>query len=195
MTVKAKLVKTSNLNLANTSTLTVTENGNPCRRHGYRKVAASTRTAPRRTDHRTRTRMLSAEGRVSGNLGAMSDILSVEVLKRYILVMKHKSRTYSPLTLDAARVLGQQVRTERIRKRWTIEDLAERVGVSRGTISNLENGDLSVALGTAFEAAALVGVPIFAEDQEALSRIRNKTELGLAVLPARVRRRDVNDDF
>lgn len=109
--------------------------------------------------------------------------------------MDAKSRSFSPLTRDAALVLGQQVRSERLRRRWTIDDLAERVGVSAPTISRLEKGDLSVALGTAFEAAVLVGVPIFAENRDGLDRVRRDTELGLAVLPARARRREVNDDF
>lgn len=109
--------------------------------------------------------------------------------------MKAGSRTFSPLTRDAARVLGQQVRTERLKKRWTVKDLAERAGVSKPTITKLERGDLSVSLGTAFEAAVLVGVPIFAESREGLSRIEKETQLGLAVLPERARKREVNDDF
>lgn len=109
--------------------------------------------------------------------------------------MKSKSRSFSPLTRDAAHVLGQQIRVERLRKRWTVQDLAERAGVSKPTITKLERGDLSVSLGTAFEAAVLVGVPIFAESQEGLSRIENETQLGLAVLPSRGRKREVNDDF
>ena len=77
-----------------------------------------------------------------------------------------------------------------------MSDLAERVGVSRRTISNLENGDLSVALGSAFEAAALVGVPLYTEDREKMGQLIEETGLRLAVLPSRVRRpAALDDDF
>lgn len=114
---------------------------------------------------------------------------------RYILCMMDKGTSYSPLTKDAARVLGQRIRIGRIEKRWTTEELAERVGVSRTTIRKVENGDLSVSLGTAFEAAALVGVPLFTVESEGLDSLKNEADLRLAVLPARARRRKVDDDF
>ena len=104
-----------------------------------------------------------------------------------------KRHSFSPLTIDAAQVLGQRIRLERLEKRWTVEELAERVGVARRTIWSLEKGALSVSLGTAFEAAAIVGVPLFAEDDEGLNSLM--TGLRLAVLPSSARRRKVDDNF
>ena len=44
-------------------------------------------------------------------------------------------------------VLGQRVRTVRARRRWSMEMLAERVGVGRRTVARMEKGDPGIALG------------------------------------------------
>ncbi|MCO5314625.1 MAG: helix-turn-helix domain-containing protein [Solirubrobacterales bacterium] len=104
-------------------------------------------------------------------------------------------RSLSPLTRDAIRVLGRSVRLERLGRGWTVAELAERVGVSRRTISKVEAGDPSVSVATVFEAAVLTGVPVFSRDREALRRMDADTSLRLAVLPETVRPRKLNDDF
>ncbi len=103
--------------------------------------------------------------------------------------------TYSPLTREAARLLGDKVRLGRKSRGWTMGDLAERVGVSQPTIRKVEVGEPSVALGTAFEAAALVGVPLFAEEPARRVAESDRIAAQLAVLPASVRRGRVDDDF
>ena len=105
------------------------------------------------------------------------------------------SQPFSAGTREAARLLGSQVRVARLRRRWTVKDLAARVGVSEVTMRKVERGDLSVALGTAFEAASLVGVVLYDEpgrrDLEA-----QHVAATLALLPATARqRRRVDDDF
>ncbi|MCY4423877.1 MAG: helix-turn-helix transcriptional regulator [Acidimicrobiaceae bacterium] len=80
-------------------------------------------------------------------------------------------------------------------RRWTLAELAERVGVSVVTMRKVERGDPSVALGTAFEAAALVGVPLFHQDSARRSVEGEVVNSRLAVLPATVRPRRVDDDF
>lgn len=93
-------------------------------------------------------------------------------------------------------MLGARVRLARRERRWTLQELAERVGVTHVTMRKVERGDLTVALGLAFEAAAVLGVPLFHEDPS-----RRKLEIGrvedrLAVLPALVRKPvEVDDDF
>jgi len=53
-----------------------------------------------------------------------------------------------------------------------------------------------VRLGTAFEAASLVGVPLFSEDASRRALERERLDDRLAVLPQRVREpRRVDDDF
>jgi len=107
-----------------------------------------------------------------------------------------RPRTYSPLTLEAAKLLGANVRLGRRGRRLTVADLAERVGVSEATMLKVEHGDPGVRLGIAFEAAAIVGVPLFAEDRSRLALEAARVEDRLAVLPQRVRQPpEADDDF
>lgn len=63
--------------------------------------------------------------------------------------MARRPRTASPAAREAAALLGAWVRLGRRERRWTVAELAERVGVSVPTIEKVERGDLTVALGTA----------------------------------------------
>ena len=87
------------------------------------------------------------------------------------------------------------MRQARRERRWTVAGLAERVGVSPVTIRKVERGDLTVALGTAFEAAALVGVALFHDDPTRRALEAEYTAARLAVLPASVQPSQVDDDF
>lgn len=94
------------------------------------------------------------------------------------------------------KLLGAGVRLGRRQRRWTVAELAERIGVSETTMLKVEHGDPGVRLGVAFEAAALVGVALFDEDRSRRTLEATRIEDRLAVLPERVRRpRDVDDDF
>ena len=105
------------------------------------------------------------------------------------------TRVLSPVTVEAVRLLGSRVAAARRERRWTLMELAERVGVSVVTIRKVERGDPSVALGTAFEAAALVGVALFHEDRQRRALEAEVARARLAVLPASVRSGDIDDDF
>lgn len=48
----------------------------------------------------------------------------------------------------AVRKLGQDIRDARLRRRIPTEILAERASISRMTLYNVENGDVSVSMGT-----------------------------------------------
>jgi transcriptional regulator with XRE-family HTH domain len=106
-------------------------------------------------------------------------------------------RQHSAYVRDAARLLGQQIRLARLQRHWSQRELAQRAGITAPTLSKLENGDLSVALGTALEVAALAGVPLFHEDRDRLSIDLDRTAARTALLPQRVRVKDrpVRDDF
>lgn len=105
-------------------------------------------------------------------------------------------RTYSPLTVEAAKLLGARVRLARRERRWTLQELADRIGVSHVTMRKVERGDLTVALGVAFEAAAVVGVPLFHEDRSRRLLEAGRVDDRLAVLPQLVRKPlEVDDDF
>ncbi len=108
-----------------------------------------------------------------------------------------KPRSYSPQAVAAARMLGEQIRLARLERRWTVEELAERVGVNHNTIRKVERGDLTVGLGPAFEAAAVLGVSLFHADPERRHLEAREVQTRLALLPARARRpvRKIDDDF
>ena len=101
---------------------------------------------------------------------------------------------------DAAVVLGQQIKFARVARRWPATELAERIGVDRRTVAAIEAGDPSVSIGNVFNAADILGVPLFgAEDAAELSRLRREGRERLALLPTRVHRpkrsTEPDDDF
>jgi len=104
---------------------------------------------------------------------------------------------YSAYVHDAAQLLGEQIRSARLERRWSQRDLAERAAIAVPTLRKIENGDLGVALGTAFEVAMLAGVPLFHEDRDRLRMDLERTAARRALLPqrARSRNRPVRDDF
>ena len=106
-----------------------------------------------------------------------------------------RNREFSPVTLSALRMLGDRVRVSRRERRLRAAEVAERVGVSLTTIRKVERGDPTVALGTAFEVAAIVGVALFHEERARRVAEAEYLTSRLAVLPAAVRRGPVDDDF
>lgn len=109
----------------------------------------------------------------------------------------NRPRAYSPYTLEALELLGELVRVARRERRWKQSELAERVGVSVGTLKKVEHGDPTVAVGLVFELATLAGVPLFHPDDERLSLDLERTRARSALLPKRVvpGAGDVDDDF
>jgi transcriptional regulator with XRE-family HTH domain len=97
----------------------------------------------------------------------------------------------------AAQLLGTEIAQGRRERRWTVEQLAQRCGVSPTTVRKVERGDSGVAVGTVFELAVLTSVPLFSDKPDELSGLLVTSRDRLALLPKRVRepRRPVNDDF
>ena len=78
----------------------------------------------------------------------------------------------------------------------TLHELAERVGATPTTLRKVERGDPTVSLGIAFEAAAVLGVPLFSPDEDRRRLEADVLDGRLAVLPKQVRgSRRVRDDF
>jgi DNA-binding XRE family transcriptional regulator len=105
-------------------------------------------------------------------------------------------RVHSRVVRHAAQILGAEVRAGRAERGWTAKELAERVDVSERTVRNVERGALGVALGTALDCAALVGVPLFYEDEQRLATEAERARVTL--IGKRVRPRtpeDVDLDF
>jgi transcriptional regulator with XRE-family HTH domain len=104
---------------------------------------------------------------------------------------------YLPATRDAVTLLGLQIAEARRRRQTSPSELAERAGITVPTLRKAERGEPTVAIGTVFELATLVGVDLFGVESEALPAAIRRGEERLALLPARVRRRDrdVDDAF
>lgn len=103
--------------------------------------------------------------------------------------------TLSPTTSEVLRTLAVSIRAGRLRRGWTVAQLAERVGVSHATITAVEAGRSGVAIGTVLEAATLVGVPLFSADETRRAAHGALKQAELALLPAAARRREIDDDF
>lgn len=109
-----------------------------------------------------------------------------------------KNRTYSRHTGEALTLLGKLIRLARDARGLTAEELAERTGISRGTLRRIENGDPKVEAGIMFEAATLVGVNLFDADNGQLSGKIARTDDKLALMPRAIHkpsRRGVKDEF
>lgn len=112
--------------------------------------------------------------------------------------MTRRSVAVSRASADALRVLGNQIKFGRHARGWSIADFAARLGVNPRTVTNVESGSPTVSIGTAFNAAFLVGVDLFGLSGPELARARRAGEETLALLPAKVRKpavKDGADDF
>lgn len=106
-------------------------------------------------------------------------------------------RAYHRTTQEALRLLGMQIGIGRRERQWTEQELAERAGISRPTLRNIEAGVPSVGVGLVFDVATLVGVPLFHASSDRLQQESVRARAHLALLPDQVHRpkREVKDDF
>lgn len=110
---------------------------------------------------------------------------------------KIANRPHSRYSLEAVALLGELIRIARTDQKITAENLAERLGVSRPLLRRIERGDPGCAIGSVFEAAAIVGVPLFESDRDALTMRRQEVRSRLTLLPKSVRHstKATMDDF
>jgi transcriptional regulator with XRE-family HTH domain len=108
-----------------------------------------------------------------------------------------RKRSYARYTLAAVTLLGATIQLERKSHKMTAQDLADRLGVDRSTLQRLEQGDPKVELGIAFEACAILNIPLFEEDAPGLTHRLDEAVKRLALLPRRIRPAsvDLRDDF
>jgi DNA-binding XRE family transcriptional regulator len=108
----------------------------------------------------------------------------------------NRPRSLNPLAQDAAKRLGLLVAIGRRERSWTQDGLAERVGTTAKTIRQIERGDPTVGIGLYFQASVLTGVHLFDTDPGArVTMDMDLDRLRLALLPKRVVRRKVDNDF
>ena len=62
--------------------------------------------------------------------------------------MSKKSTVVLPQTQEILNQMGEQIRLARLRRHLSAELVAERAGLSRMTLSNIEKGSPSVAIGS-----------------------------------------------
>ena len=108
-----------------------------------------------------------------------------------------RAHPYSSPTRAGVRLLGAEIARERRRVAVTAADLAERARISLVTLRKVERGEPSVAIGTVFEVAVLLGIELLGTPDEVHARTGRVRE-SLALLPRRVRHpraEDVDDDF
>lgn len=111
--------------------------------------------------------------------------------------MRKLARTHSKITKEALVLFGLQVKQARKQLRFSESDLAERMGVSRTTLQKIERGDPFVAIGLSFEAAVLVGIPLFEIPGSSLGGRIERVHDKLALLPKKIRgpSGEIDDDF
>jgi transcriptional regulator with XRE-family HTH domain len=112
--------------------------------------------------------------------------------------MPRAKRTFSVMAREPAELLGLMIRAARLKRNMTAQDLADRAGVSRPLLARVEKGDMAVAIGSVFEIAAILGVPLFEPDRERLdARLSAERRVG-ALLKKRAfqaSRRSFDDNF
>lgn len=111
--------------------------------------------------------------------------------------MSNISPNLSLNTENTLHVFGAMIQVARRERKMSQQSLVERIGVSRQTISAIEQGDSKVAIGTVFEAAVVVGIPLLAESKQGLQQLSTVVAGLASLLPERARGRKVelDDDF
>lgn len=105
--------------------------------------------------------------------------------------MKRPAARHSPETLSATQRLGSALRSARIRRRITQQQLGDRAGLSKQTIGRLEAGDPGIALGNFLEILQVLERSWASDLVDMIEDDRRGRALESQRLPSRV----VNDDF
>jgi transcriptional regulator with XRE-family HTH domain len=72
--------------------------------------------------------------------------------------MPAKAPTLYPSQSRLMGALGQRLREARLRRRFTVTQVAERASVSRPTLNKVEQGDPAVTMGTYLRVLAVLGL-------------------------------------
>ena len=66
--------------------------------------------------------------------------------------------TTPPSVLDQVLLLGQHIRTARLRRGWSVLELATKAGINRNTLTALEHGKPGTAIGVCFTVVWALGL-------------------------------------
>jgi transcriptional regulator with XRE-family HTH domain len=121
----------------------------------------------------------------------------IYIKDNYKAMPKSVLRIYSRYSREAVSLLAGFIRTARKEKKLTVQELADRAGISRGMLQRIEKGDMKCEIGVVFEVAAIVGLKLFEADESTLTRYIRQTQDKLSLLPKSVRKttRAVDDEF
>jgi DNA-binding XRE family transcriptional regulator len=102
-----------------------------------------------------------------------------------------------PAALEQAlQRLGRNIRTARLRRRWRLEDVAERMGVSRFTVADVERGKPGTSMAAYLGALWVLGLLDQLEAVADPDRDREGKALEAARRPGQApRRHRFDDDF
>jgi transcriptional regulator with XRE-family HTH domain len=67
-------------------------------------------------------------------------------------------RVILPKNEKILKVLGEQIQLARLRRKFSAEQVAERAGISRKTVSNIEQGVPTVAIGGYLQVLFVLGL-------------------------------------
>lgn len=111
--------------------------------------------------------------------------------------MSKKGIRTGPVAEAALDHFARLLRIGRREKTLKVVELADRLGVSIPTVRNLLRGTPTVAIGTYFEAATILGVALFEPERDRFQSSRSRAERIESLLPKRVVKsnRDFDDDF
>lgn len=86
-------------------------------------------------------------------------------------IMKASPKLF-PKAMNTLVILGENIKTARLRRKISMEQIAERAGISRATVWAVEKGSPSVAMGTYMQILFVLGL-----DRDLL-RVAADDELG-----------------
>ena len=86
--------------------------------------------------------------------------------------MSNRTVPTYPRYARLAEGLGDRIAVARTRRRLTVTEMAERMGVTRPTLNRLERGDLSIGLSVLVRALGVLGL------DEDLAKLAADDELG-----------------
>lgn len=110
--------------------------------------------------------------------------------------MKRDNTPISRSTQTALKAFGTLIKNSRSIHKMSQAELAERLNVSRLTVISIEKGNAKVSIGTFFEAATILEIPLLLSENNLFAKAKTFTHIN-SLLPKRIRKQseDLNDEF
>ncbi len=75
-----------------------------------------------------------------------------------ILIIMGTNNKLFPKIINTLKILGENIKTARLRRKISMEQIAERAGISRATVWAVEKGSPSVSIGTYAQILFILGL-------------------------------------